>query len=154
MLALATAASIVTMIVGHPFPVSCHSAFDPGRPANGALGVTHFTNGRPTSVDLYGVCQWLGVPIAGVDADALAQGLLVTLHEAELVRLADMDEAEAQACALDAVERVVSPAIARQLGGDSVARAIARHMAGAIGSDARRLSGLWPAVYQGGACRR
>lgn len=152
MIALATAASIVASIVGHPFPVTCHGAFDPGRPANGALGVTHFVAGKPQSIDLYGVCVFLGGSIAGVDETAIVQDLLVVAHEGELARLADMDEAEAQACALGELPAIVTlrePRYAEPRIAWLWQRAADRLWREAIAS-----SSTWPAVYQGGECVR
>lgn len=82
------ASAIVALVVGHPFPVTCHPSFVPiGGTPPPAAGVTHWQDGKPVSIDLY-QCQLLGTRVDASELYAAGVELRIAYHEAEEVNLA------------------------------------------------------------------
>lgn len=112
---LATLATVVAMIVGHPAPVTC----GPPQPVKVSgqfveLAQTTFVNGQPTAITLAdSVClAWNNVvPWTSMWSEAPDQAagaaLLVAVHEAEHYRYADLNEARTECRALRDIRGVI-----------------------------------------------
>lgn len=107
MTSLAPIAAVVAMIVGHPVPVQC----TPINPHD--AGLTTFVNGAPTLIQLQpGVCWDERMPVEDQTIPAaLANALLVVIHEAEHVALDSTNEAQVQCAAVRAFPSVLARSV-------------------------------------------
>lgn len=154
MIVLPTLAAIVAAIVAHPVPAVCRpDVLAVDNAPTYSWGLTSYTGGVATRIDLVAPCGELGAPYDPSDAGQ-ATAVWVAAFEAEHATHGYNPDESPDVCAASRVlPALIVPAFAGELGGDTVARAIARRIAGQLQSAAAEFVAALPARYhQDGPC--